>query len=537
VNGELADLIGKVIGGCRVDRQVGGGAMGAVYQGVHLALQKPVAIKILSPKLASDQQFVQRFLTEARLAAQIEHPNIVQVLNVGNAGPLHFIVMQFVEGESVAARMAREGALPWREAARIALGIARGLAAAHAKSIIHRDIKPANILLTPQGEVKVADLGLAKTVSSGGDQDSQLTQVGETMGTPQYMPPEQAADARTADARSDIYSLGCTLYHLLAGAAPFSGPTAVSVMQQHLTALVPDLAAQRRGIPQPLSNLVGKMMAKRREDRPQSMQEVAAALEQLLGAAHGLKRWAALLAGAAAAVFLLLVLAAIRPPPAQVLYEKARANWKNDPADFARAEADFQRIAEQFPGSKWAEKAQADAAAVRQAREQAAKGAFDLAGKEAQAAAQARDYARALKAWDNFPRALESGEYAQKVHGARLKARLPVRVEGFMSAIQNHDKLDAALQYLDPEEVAAKGREATLFWLRLIRGVVGMAVDLEGWEIKDLAFSADSKSCNVTVAMKLLNKFSKQREAKDDPQLWVLYKDDWYRQFKPAEAK
>jgi serine/threonine protein kinase len=132
MDNELPDLIGKVIGGCRIDRQVGGGAMGAVYQGLHLALQKPVAVKILAAKLAGDPQYVQRFLTEARLAAQIEHPNIVQVLNVGNAGPLHFIVMQLVEGESVAARMAGAGVLPWREAARIALGVAQGLAAAHA---------------------------------------------------------------------------------------------------------------------------------------------------------------------------------------------------------------------------------------------------------------------------------------------------------------------------------------------------------------------------------------------------------------------
>lgn len=540
MDNELPDLIGQVIGGCRIDRKVGGGAMGAVYQGVHLALQKPVAVKIMSAKLAGDPQFVQRFLTEARLAAQIEHPNIVQVLNVGNAGPLHYIVMQLVEGESVAARIAREGALPWRDAARIALGVARGLGAAHAKNIIHRDIKPANILLTAQSEVKVADLGLAKAVAL--EQDTQLTQVGETMGTPQYMPPEQAADARTADARSDIYSLGCTLYHLLTGAAPFSGPTAVSVIQKHLVDPAPNPSAQHSGIPRALADLVVRMMAKQRGDRPQSMEEVAAALEQLLGAgpAGAARRphmGLAVAAGAAAAVLLLLALAVLRHSPAQDLYEKAQAHWREDPADYEGAAREFDKVAEQFPGTSWAGKAEEAAATVRLEREQAAQGRFVQAEKHAQAAAQAHDYAQALKVWDDFPELLKLGEFAEKVRVARLKARLPVRVAGFMQALQTPERIAAALPYLEPEELAAKGREPVMFFMKLLRGAMALGWDMEGVEMKTLDFSPDLKTCNVTVAMKLVNKFNKQHEAKDSPQTWLLEKDEWYLQFKPADAR
>ena len=530
------DLTGKVIGGCRVDRLVGGGAMGAVYQGLHLGLQKPVAIKIMSERLAGDQQYIQRFLTEARLAAQIEHPNIVQVLNVGAAGPLHYIVMQYVEGESVAARMARDGPLPPQEAARIALGIARGLAAAHAKNIIHRDIKPANVLLTREGEPKVADLGLAKAVTT--DLDSQLTAVGETMGTPQYMPPEQAADARSADPRSDIYALGATIYHMLIGEAPFVAPTAFAVIQKHLSEPAPEAIAKRAEIPQAFSDLILKMMAKKREDRPQSMAEVVAALEQICGMgaarapAQRAKPWLPLAVGAGAAVLLLVLWALLRPSPGQVAFEGALAHWKSHPNTYEGALDDFAKVSRQFPGTKWAGKADEAAEAVKAVREKAADEAFERTARAAQAAGAAHDYDKALLAWDEFPKDLRVGECAEKVRTARSKARLPVRVAGFMKAIDNQEPV-GALQYLEPEQLNAQGRDITLGILKLMRGVGSLFFDLEGWEIKNIEFSPDMKSANVAVSRKLVNKGNKQRETKDEVQIWEVYKDDWYRRLKP----
>jgi hypothetical protein len=234
---------------------------------------------------------------------------------------------------------------------------------------------------------------------------------------------------------------------------------------------------------------------------------------------------------------LLVALAVLRPSPAQVMYEQAEARWKSDPADFARAEADFQRVAEQFPGTKWAAKAGQALAQVEEKKGQAAKGAFDLASSAAQAAEQEHDYARALKAWENFPAALATGEIGEKVRAAKLKALLPVRVDGLMRAFQNKDKLEDALQYIDPEELAASGRDLTLGTLKLLRGGAAIFVELEGWEIKNFGYSADGKSCKVTAVWKLFNKFNKKRETKDDPQLWIVYKENWYRRFKGAEGK
>jgi len=537
---ESADLIGKVIGGCRLERLIGGGAMGAVYQARHLALQKDVAVKILAERLAGDAQYVQRFQAEARLAAQIEHANAVQVLNVGSDGACHYIIMQYVAGESLGARLAREGRLPPREAVRIARGIADGLAAAHAKGIVHRDIKPANVLLTRDGEVKVADLGLAKALGGIGD-SSSLTQAGQTMGTPQYMPPEQAEDARSADARSDIYALGCTLYHMLTGAPPFSAKTAMLVIKQHLSDTAPSPAALRPEVPPALSDLVVRMMAKRREDRPQSSTEVAAALDRIAGGtasgqqpADKRKLWLAV--GAGSALLLVLLLAGLSPSPAQKAYETAKAGWEANPGDYAAALASFQKVAEQFPETRWAAKAEESARGVQRARDLAAATAFERIQMASQAAAQSRQYAAAVKVWEDFPPALLAGDYVGKVRAARLKARLPARIDTFVRACQTQ-QYETELQHLDPEEVATKGREPTLNMLKLLTGLLSLGIELEGWELKSAQFSDDLTRCNVMVGLKLLNKFNKQHTTNDAPQVWQLVKDEWFLQTRTPEAK
>ncbi|HEY3319035.1 MAG TPA: serine/threonine-protein kinase [Planctomycetota bacterium] len=532
------ELIGQTIGGCAIERLLGSGAMGAVYKGRHLALQKDVAVKILSAKYASDTQYVQRFIAEARLAAQIEHPNIVQVLNVGCENGQNFIVMQFVLGESLAAKMSREGPLPPLEAASIALGIARGLAAAHHRGIIHRDVKPLNVMLTGHGEVKVADLGLAKALSE--DEDSSITQAGETMGTPQYMPPEQAADARSADRRSDIYSLGCTIYHMLVGSPPFTAKTAVGVIQKHIQEAAPAPSARRAGVPPPLNDLIVKMMAKEREQRPQTMGEVVLALERICAGTSSAskRRLHPVVIGALAGVLFLLVaggIVALRPNPARQAYDGALTMWERSPEDYESALSSFHKVALEFGDSRWGKKAEEMLERVRGTRLKAASEAYDRAVQAAQAAEEKREFEAALKAWDDFPAALRVAPFAEKIRAARLKARLPVRVEGFWKITKNPENADV-LGFFEPEEVAAKGREGMLGFYRIFRGLISIGADLEGWDLKKVDYSPDMKQCTATVAAKLFNKFKKQRETMDAPQIWVMYQDDWYLRLQTSPA-
>jgi hypothetical protein len=288
--------VGSTVGGCRITRRIGAGGMGVVFEAHHLALDKRVALKMLMPGLAADSSFVKRFVTEARLAAQVEHPNIVQVLNVGQDGEVYFIIMQFVEGRSLAEIISR-GPLAPRDAAKIALQAARGLAAAHKRGIIHRDVKPENILVDNAGVARIVDMGLSKNLASpsGGSETAALTAPGVAMGTPHYISPEQATEARTADARADIYSLGATLYHALVGATPFSGPSAIAIINAHINAPLPPPSAKRPDVPPELDRLVGRMMAKAPEARIQSMDEVIAELRKFLAGAHS-----AVVAGGAA---------------------------------------------------------------------------------------------------------------------------------------------------------------------------------------------------------------------------------------------
>jgi hypothetical protein len=606
--GESQAMTGKVIGGCKLQALLGSGGMGAVYRGQHLSLQKNVAVKVMSSTLAGNTEYITRFISEARLAAQLEHPNIVQVLNVGCEGGHHFIVMQFVEGESLSDRIKKQGPFSPGEAMKITLAAAHGIAAAHKKGIVHRDIKPANILLSPDGTVKVADMGLAKIISTA--EDSGQTQAGAVLGTPDYMPPEQAEDARSADARNDIYSLGCTLYHMLIGMPPFSGKSSWAIIQKHMNEPVTPPKKIRADIPQAVSDLVVRMMAKKREERPQSMAEVIAELERLSseGGDRSAKRLQPVATAAAprrqqaaapskkslawvwiagGAVILLVIVAALlgKPSPAQQAYEGAHTLWEKNPKDYDTALNNFQKVAAEFPGTQWAEKANADAKTVREAREKAAyTGAhtfweknpndFDGATAELQkvatqfsgsqwaekanadlkavlearqkaadaeftrrqsvaaTAVQNQNYTAAFKTWDEFPAALLTGDVAEKVKVARFKARLPVRISEFWHALQKKDH-EAALKYLDPVEVANAGREPTLTWLRIAHGFAGIVAELEGFEIKKMDFSEDAKQCNVIVLMKLYSKVEKKKvDADAPPAKWFVYKDDWYARTK-----
>jgi len=200
----------------------------------------------------------------------------VTIYHVGNVGDHHFIEMQLVDGESLYDRLKREGRLSVGEATRIVRDAAAAFAAVHTQNIVHRDIKPANIMLTREGQVKVMDFGLAKDVAA----PAELTMAGHVMGTPYYMSPEQC-EALELDGRSDVYSLGATYFHLLTGKFPFTGNSLYEIMRQHADALVPDLRHPFPSLPAAIQPVVEKAMAKRPEDRFQTMEEFAAALGQV----------------------------------------------------------------------------------------------------------------------------------------------------------------------------------------------------------------------------------------------------------------
>ncbi|MEM7392001.1 MAG: serine/threonine-protein kinase, partial [Verrucomicrobiota bacterium] len=230
----LADIKlenGQIIGMCRIEKELGKGGMGAVYRARHTRLEIPVALKVLRLDKQSDDdpEFVERFLREARLAARIHHPNVVSVKDVDqdNRTGLFYIVQEYVEGGSLGAVLKKEGALDIRRIVDVCIGVAEALVEASERKIIHRDVKPDNILLTEKGEAKLADLGLAKELASEG-QDATVSST--TMGTPNYMSVEQVKDAGRVDTRTDIYSLGATMFHMLTGSTPYKGKSTYNII-------------------------------------------------------------------------------------------------------------------------------------------------------------------------------------------------------------------------------------------------------------------------------------------------------------------
>ncbi len=266
------------VGHCKVLARLGEGGMGVVYKGYHQDLDLDVAIKFLHPHLVQRSSAAERFLREARLAARLNHPSIVRVFDCGQAAGCCYIVMEYVDGQSLEAHVRQHGALPVSQALEITetLAVALGEALSQVR-VIHRDIKPANILVTASGQVKLADLGLAKTTVPEPNTPIH-TAAGVALGTPNYMSPEQFADASTVDHRADIYSLGATLYFMLAGQAPFHGDSVLSILKQVSESNPPPLP---RHIPLGVEQLVLRMMEKAPEHRFQTYRELIDALRTI----------------------------------------------------------------------------------------------------------------------------------------------------------------------------------------------------------------------------------------------------------------
>ena len=271
----LSDALGSAF---TIEGEIGRGGMGVVYRARDEKLKRRVAIKVLPPELAFQQEIRARFTREAETAARLSHPHIVPIYTVGEGNGLVYFVMGYVDGESVGGRLKRRGKLPVEEVRRIMKETADALSAAHAMSVIHRDIKPDNILLDgTRGRVMVTDVGIAKAMSGG--TGGTLTSAGVAIGTPQYMSPEQAAGEKEIDGRSDLYSLGILSYQMLTGELPFNAPTVAGILMKQITELPPSLADKRPDCPEDLALAVTRCLEKDPENRWPSADALRRALE------------------------------------------------------------------------------------------------------------------------------------------------------------------------------------------------------------------------------------------------------------------
>lgn len=266
------------IPGFQILKKLGAGAMATVFKARQLRLDRPVAIKVLPKKLGENPEFVDRFKREGRAAARLNHSNIVQAIDVGEAAGYHYFVMEFVEGKTVYDDIAKTRIYSEANALHIIIQIARALEHAADRGFVHRDVKPKNIMLTTQGIAKLADMGLARET---GDMKAAMAEAGRAYGTPYYISPEQIRGEVNIDFRADIYSLGATFYHMITGKLPFEGSTPAAVMHKHLKEplippdhIVPTLSTG-------VGEVIETMMAKRRRDRYASMRDLLTDLEAI----------------------------------------------------------------------------------------------------------------------------------------------------------------------------------------------------------------------------------------------------------------
>jgi len=283
--GEKGDKATILAGDFRLRKKLGQGGMGTVYLGQQLSLDRACAVKVLSKEMAAKPGFVERFQREAKSMAKINHPNVVSCYAVGEDKGHHFVAMELMDGQSMQDWLDELGQIPIPDAVLVGLICAEALQHAHELNMIHRDIKPDNILVTAKGIIKVADLGLAKAVD---EEDMSLTQSGTGLGTPHYMPPEQARNAKHVDQRCDIYALGCTLYHFLTGKTPFSGESILELIKQKAAGKYTPPKQLNKDIPSKLDLIIGKAIDPNPKTRYATCAEFAQALESLALASDSL---------------------------------------------------------------------------------------------------------------------------------------------------------------------------------------------------------------------------------------------------------
>jgi serine/threonine protein kinase len=318
---------GFFLGGYKILRPLGEGGMGKVFLALRLAEGVRVAIKVLPPKKAlEEEQALKRFRREMELSQRLQHPNIARTLEVGCADGVHFMVMEYIAGDSLYHIVRQGGPLRVPDATRYFLKVVDGLECAHNAALVHRDIKPSNLMVTPNGDAKILDLGLARAMG----EESPLTRPNVVIGTLDYASPEQLRDATSADARSDLYSLGCTLYFTLAGRPPFEGGDVVNKIYKQRMEDPEPLEQVARGVPATFAAIVRKLMAKEPAHRYQSAAELR----------HDLARWTdpdqvrAILGSEAEAA------RAFRPPPPELDDQDLRLLMNADPLSALREMGD-----------------------------------------------------------------------------------------------------------------------------------------------------------------------------------------------------
>ncbi|MEI7782376.1 MAG: serine/threonine-protein kinase, partial [Planctomycetota bacterium] len=269
-------LEGTRLGPYQLEQFVGGGGMGAVFRALDTTLDRIVAVKVLSRHQSGDEEMLRRFKNEAQSAARLDHENIGRVHAVGAEDGWHFIVFEFIEGMNLRDVVAETGPFDLARTINVAIQVADALEHAAEREVVHRDIKPSNIIITPAGRARLVDMGLARLHHMTGDQD--LTASGMTLGTFDYISPEQARDPRSADVRSDLYSLGCTIFYMLVGRPPFAAGTMVQKLLQHQQDPPPPLESLRPDVPKRFVAVLARLMAKDPGDRQQRPAELIADL-------------------------------------------------------------------------------------------------------------------------------------------------------------------------------------------------------------------------------------------------------------------
>ncbi|HZY40581.1 MAG TPA: serine/threonine-protein kinase, partial [Anaerolineae bacterium] len=271
----MSFAIGEQVGPYQIMAQLGSGGMATVFKAYHAALDRYVAIKVLHPAFKQDPNFLTRFQREARIVAKLDHPHIVPVYDFSEANGQPYLVMRFIAGETLKARLSA-GALMLAEVRRVIKPVADALAYAHGQGVLHRDVKPSNILLTPEGDVFLADFGLARIAQAG---ESTLSQ-DSLLGTPQYISPEQAQGQSDLDARTDVYSLGVVIYELLVGRVPYQADTPYAVIHDHIYAPLPLPRSIKPDFPEAIERVLLKALTKDRADRYASVSELWSAFER-----------------------------------------------------------------------------------------------------------------------------------------------------------------------------------------------------------------------------------------------------------------
>jgi len=276
-----------LLGPYRVFERVVVGRLGNIYRAVHDEHDQAVSLKVFPSSLKDDAEEVARTHREVQVSVELEHPNILRTFEMGQVGDVYYLAFEDIEGETLQDRLDRDGAMPYPTACKLMREAALGLAYLHEKGLVHRDVQPGNMWITGAGVLKMMEFGAVRdALGNIVDEDTGVTTSETVLGNFDYMPPEQAQDAHSADHRSDIYSLGCTLYHCLTGAKPFKEKNPIKLVMQHTTKMPPSLAELVSDVPGPLSDAVNSMIAKSPDDRFQKTSDVAWSMEQYVDASQ-----------------------------------------------------------------------------------------------------------------------------------------------------------------------------------------------------------------------------------------------------------